>query len=95
MECFKGSLVGYCSRNVENFLAESDLNYADMAQDVSVEKNFTMCSRDNFGDNLVKNLTAFYPCLKSLPKAKLKRFILIVFTKEVSKKSQQRLWSPV
>jgi hypothetical protein len=35
---------------------------------------------------LVKNVAAFCPCLKSLPDAKVKRFILIAMTKEVSKK---------
>ena len=32
----------------------------------------------------MKNVAAFCPCLKSLPKAKVKRFILIALTKEVS-----------
>jgi hypothetical protein len=40
---------------------------------------------------LVKDVAAFYPCLKSMPKAKIKWFILIVLTVEVSKKAQQRL----
>jgi hypothetical protein len=35
---------------------------------------------------LVKNVTAFCPCLNSLPEAKVKRFILIALTKVVSKK---------
>ena len=35
---------------------------------------------------LVKNVAAFCPCLKSLPEAKVKRFVLIALTKEVSKK---------
>jgi hypothetical protein len=33
----------------------------------------------------VKNVAALDPCLKSLPEAKVKRFILIALTKEVSK----------
>jgi hypothetical protein len=37
----------------------------------------------------------FLPCLKSLPKAKVKRLRLIALTKEVSKKAQQRLCSLV
>lgn len=42
----------------------------------------------------MKNVASSCPCLKSLPEAKLKRFILIALTKEVAKKSQQRpvLW---
>jgi hypothetical protein len=35
---------------------------------------------------LVKNVPAFRPCLESLTEAKIKRFILIELTKEVSKK---------
>jgi hypothetical protein len=34
----------------------------------------------------VKNAAAFCPCLKSLPQCKVKRFILIALTKEVSRK---------
>ena len=34
----------------------------------------------------MNNVTAFCPCLKSLPESKVKRFILIALTKEVSKK---------
>jgi hypothetical protein len=33
--------MGYPSRNIEDFVAESDLNCADLVQDVSVEKNFS------------------------------------------------------
>ena len=36
-------------------------------------------------DVLVKNVAALCSCLKSLPKAKVKRFILIALTKEVLK----------
>ena len=45
-----------------------------------------MWHRDCFCDILVKNVAAFCPCLKSLPEAKVKNFILIALTKEVSKK---------
>lgn len=37
-------------------------------------------------DVLVKNVVAFCPCQKSLPEAKVKRFMFIALTKEVSKK---------
>jgi hypothetical protein len=43
----------------------------------------------------VTNVAALYPCLKSLPEDKIKRFILIALTKEVSKKAQYRLCSLV
>ena len=74
--------MGYPCRNMEDFVTESDLNCADMAQEVSVEKNFNMWPRDYFCGILVKTLQtrAFCPCLKSLPEAKVKRFMLIPFT---------------
>jgi hypothetical protein len=50
----------------------------------SEEKNFNMLPRDCSCDILVKNVAAFCPCLKNLPKVKVKRFILIALTKEVS-----------
>ena len=65
--------------------AVSDSNCADLAQELSVEKNVSMWSRDYFCGILVKNVAAFCLCLKSLPEAKVKRFRLIALTKEVSK----------
>jgi hypothetical protein len=46
---------------MEDLVAESDLNYADLAQEVSVEKNFSMWPRDCFCGTLVKNEAAFLP----------------------------------
>ena len=43
--CFKWGLMGHPGRNMEDFVAESDLNCADLAQEVSVEKNFSMWQR--------------------------------------------------
>ena len=37
-------------------------------------------------------MTAFCPCLKSLPEAKVKRFIIIALTKEVSKSPAETLF---
>ena len=65
---------------MEDFVAESDLSCSD----ISMEINFSMLHRDSFCDILVKNVSAFGSCLKSLPKSKVKRFILIALTKEVS-----------
>jgi hypothetical protein len=62
----------------------SDLNCADLAQEVLVEKNFNVRPRDCFCGLLVKDVATFCPYLKSLPEAKVKRFILISLTKEVS-----------
>jgi hypothetical protein len=36
-ECFQWGLMGYPRRNMEDFVAESDLNCAHPAQDVAVE----------------------------------------------------------
>ena len=47
MECFNLGLMGYPSRNMEDFAAEYDLNCVDLAQEVSV-KNFRMWPRDCF-----------------------------------------------
>jgi hypothetical protein len=46
VECFKWGLMDHPSRNMEDFVSESDLKCADLAQEVSVEKNFSMWHRD-------------------------------------------------
>jgi hypothetical protein len=86
VECFKWGLMGHPSRNMEDFVAGSDLNCVDPAQEISKEKNFRMCHKDCFCGILVKNVATFCPCLKSLPEVKMKRLRLIALTKEVSKK---------
>ena len=48
MECFKWGLLGYLSRNIEDSVTESDLKCAVLAQEISVEKNFSMWLRDFF-----------------------------------------------
>ena len=82
--------MGHPSRNMEEFVAESHLNCADQVQEVS-EKNFSMRLRGCFCGILVKNVAALCPCLKSLPEAKVKRFILIALTKEVSNPTETLL----
>jgi hypothetical protein len=94
VECFKWGLMGHPSRNMEDFVAGSNLNCVDLAQEIS-KKNFRMWHKDCFCHILVKNVATFCPCLKSLPEAKAKRLRLITLTKEVSKKAQQRLCSLV
>jgi hypothetical protein len=95
VECFKWDLMGHPSRTMEDFVAGSDLNCVDLAQEISMEKNFRMCHNDWFCGILVKNVTTFCPSLKSLPEAKVKSLRLIALSKEVSKKAQQRLCSLV
>jgi hypothetical protein len=91
VECFKWGLMGSPSRNMEDFVAGSNLNCDDPVLDISKEKNFRMWHKDCFCGILVKNVAAFCPCLKSLPEAKVKRFLLIALTKEVSKKPNRDL----
>jgi hypothetical protein len=65
VECFKWGLMGHPSRNMEDFVTVSDLNYVVLAQEVSEEKNFRLWHRDCFCGILVKNVVAFCPCLES------------------------------
>ena len=51
--------MGYPSRNMEDFVAGYDLNCADLAQKLSVEKIFRMWPRDCFSGILVKNMATF------------------------------------
>jgi hypothetical protein len=71
---------------MDDFVAGSDLNCVDLAQEILKEKNFRMWHEDCFCGILVKTVATFCPCLKGLPAAKVKRFRLIALTKEVSKK---------
>ena len=80
MECCKWDLMGYPSRNMEDFVTESDLNWVDLAQEVSM-KNLNMWPADCF---FVVTWLLSCPCLKSLPEAKVNRLRLIAMTKEVS-----------
>ena len=86
MECYKCGLVGPLSRNMEDNSTEGYLNCSSLALEVSMEKNFTMLCRDHSCDIFMKNMAAFCPCPKNLPEAKVKRFGLIVLTRETSKK---------
>jgi hypothetical protein len=49
-------------------------------------ENYNIWPSDWFCGILVKNVAVFCPCLKSLPEAKVKGFILIALTKEVLEK---------
>jgi hypothetical protein len=81
VESFKWGLMGYPSRNMKDFVTEIDLNCVVPAQDGLVEKNFSRQSRAFFCGILVKNVAALCSCLKNLPEAKVKIFILIILTK--------------
>ena len=80
--CFKHCLMGHTSRSMENSAAECDLmECVGHAQEVTKE-NINMWPRNC--DILVKNMSALCPCLKSLPKAKMK-FGLNLLEEKVSK----------
>jgi hypothetical protein len=70
VECFKWGLMRNSSRNMDDFVAQSDLNCPDLAQEISVEKNFSMWPTDYFC-GILKNVTAFCSYLKNLPEAKV------------------------
>ena len=92
MECFKWGLLGYLSRNIEDSVTESDLKCAVLAQEISVEKNFSMWLRDwffclfvlFFCRILVNSMATLYHSLKSQNETKTQKFRLIALTKEVS-----------
>lgn len=65
--------MSHPSRNMEGFVVVSYFNCADLAQEVSVENNFSMWPRDYFCSILVTNMATFGPSLRSLPEAKEKR----------------------
>lgn len=66
--------------------AECDLmNCGCLDQEVSEKKNINIWRNNHSCDILVKNVAAFCPCLKGLPKAKVKSFELIPLAEEISK----------
>jgi hypothetical protein len=83
VEYFKWGLMGYPSRNMEDFVAERGLNCANLAQLVS-EKNFSIWHKHCFCNIFVKNVSPLCPYLKSHPEAKVKRPRFIALTKKVS-----------
>lgn len=54
---------------------KSDLNCGGLTQEVS-EENFCMLPRNHSCDILMKNVSAFYLCLKNLSEAKVKKLRL-------------------
>ena len=91
MECFKWGLMGHPSRNVEDIGSKSNLNCGCLVLKVSTEKFFSMWQTECFLDVLVKNVAAFCLYPNSLPETKVKTFIFIALTKDISKKVQYRL----
>ena len=89
MECFKWDLMGYPNKNMDDFVAGSDLNCGDLAKEFSVGKIFRMWLTDCgvlFCFILVKNVTTLCPSLKSITESK----VLITLAK-APLKAHQRL----
>ena len=87
LKCFKIKwiLMVYPGRNMEHFVAGSNLNCAVLVQEVSEERNFSMWHKDCFWSILVNNVAEFFFVWRNLPEANIKRFMIIALTKEVSK----------
>ena len=77
-----GPIVG--RQHMEDSGAESGLNCGGLAPALS-EKNINLWPRNCSWDTLVKNVSAFCPCQKSLPEVKVKRFGLILLIEGISK----------
>jgi hypothetical protein len=87
VECFKFGLIQYLRKNRNDFLVIficSVQTWPKRAQ----WRTISVCGLESgffvfffFPGNLVKNVNAFCPCLKSLPESKVQRFILNALTK--------------
>jgi hypothetical protein len=68
---------------MEDIGAEGDLTYGCLAK--KFQRRMLVCGMETvFMVILVKNMAAFCPCPKSLPKAKMRRIRSIALAKEVS-----------
>jgi hypothetical protein len=63
--------VGHPNRSMDN-KAKGDLNFGNLAQEVSEGKNIKMWPRDHSCNILAKNVAAFRPCPKKKKKKKKK-----------------------
>ena len=79
---------------MEDSGADGYLNCGSLDQKVSEEKNFNMLPRNHSHDILVKNVTAFYHCLKCLPEDKVERLRLCALAKEIPKQPTMYRLSP-
>jgi hypothetical protein len=57
---FKWGIMGHPNRNMEDLVAEFDLNCADLAREGSVEKNFRLWPRDCSCGVLLRNISALF-----------------------------------
>ena len=53
--------MGHSSRDMKDFVAEGDLSCADLAQELSVEENFSIWCRDCFMTNFGEECGCFLP----------------------------------
>lgn len=86
VECFKWGLMGDPKGKWKTLL----LLIWTLQTWLKRFQRISVCGRDCFGGILV---ATFCPCLKSMPKDKMKRLILIASTK--SERAQERLYSLV
>jgi hypothetical protein len=91
MKCLRCGLVYHPSWNMEDFVTKGDLICSDLHHKISIEFNrrISVCGQNMSCGILEKNMTTFCPSLKSLSESKVKSFILIEFTKEVSKEHRR------
>ena len=88
VEILKCCLMGHPSRSIEDRGTKCEsMNYVELAQEYSEGKNFSVLPRNHSCDILVKEMTAFCPCPKSLPEGNMKNFGLIPLAEEISKKA--------
>jgi hypothetical protein len=67
-QCFKHCLLGHPGGSMEDCAVEGDLNFGGLDQELSKERHFSVLPRDYSWDSMVKNMVAFCPCPKSLPR---------------------------
>jgi hypothetical protein len=60
MKCFKWGLMDHPSRNMEDFVAGSNLNCVNLGQEISKE-NIRMWHKDYFCGIFMKNVATFCP----------------------------------
>lgn len=76
IEYFKQRVLGHPSRGVED--AESNINYDDLAQEISKGKNISKYPKHHSYHILLKNVTIFCPCPKKSSWGQIEEFWLMV-----------------
>lgn len=90
VELRKQSLTGHSSMNLDCRTPENTGDNGDPVQEVSEENNNSNWVGAHSCAILAKNVAAFCPCPKNLPKAKLKSNRLISLVEAISRKHEIR-----